>query len=242
MTEDLLKAATSALREEHSGEDAGANFTRARVMASMHNTRERSRKRWVLVLPIAATFAAATAFATSGRMPALVQSVAAVFGLAQGTESPAELPNKPTRAQRRVHVAPKAVPAPVTEPTPEPTVEPVAPETPTAPSATVTAARPTLNPAFSAALPDPSHALYLEAHRAHFERGEFARALPAWEDYLRKAPNGRFSLEARYNRAVCLVRLGRSAEARSALVPFASGQFGSYRRSEATALLDSLAP
>jgi len=242
MTEDLLKAATSALREEHSGEDAGANFTRARVMASMHNTRERSRKRWVLVLPIAATFAAATAFATSGRMPALVQSVAAVFGLAQGTEQPAELPTKPSKAQRRVHVAPKPAPAPVTEPTLEPSVEPVAAEAPPPPTAAVTAVRPALNPAPSSALPDPGHALYLEAHRAHFERGDFARALPAWEDYLRKAPNGRFSLEARYNRAVCLVRLGRSADARSALLPFAGGRFGGYRRNEATALLDSLAP
>jgi len=46
-------------------------------------------------------------------------------------------------------------------------------------------------------------------------------------------------LEARYNRAICLVRLGRRAGARAALAPFASGAYGGYRQEDARALLDA---
>ena len=47
-------------------------------------------------------------------------------------------------------------------------------------------------------------------------------------------------LEARYNRALCLVRLGRAAEARAALQPFADGTLVHYRAAEARALVQSL--
>ena len=47
-------------------------------------------------------------------------------------------------------------------------------------------------------------------------------------------------LEARYNRALCLVRLGRAAEARAALQPFADGTLAHYRADEARALVQSL--
>lgn len=50
---------------------------------------------------------------------------------------------------------------------------------------------------------------------------------------------GRFASEASYNRALCLVRLGRHAEAKRALEPFASGTMG-YRQSEARQLLQEL--
>jgi hypothetical protein len=66
-------------------------------------------------------------------------------------------------------------------------------------------------------------------------------ALPAWDAYLRVAERGVLVPEARYNRALCLVRLGRRAEARAALQPFARGEFGGYRRAEAEALLRALA-
>jgi hypothetical protein len=88
-------------------------------------------------------------------------------------------------------------------------------------------------------LPD-THALYKEAHRLHFVERNAAAALRAWDDYLRADPRGRFATEAHYNRALCLVRLGRSAEARSALDAFARGAFGGYRKTEARALLDAL--
>jgi hypothetical protein len=46
--------------------------------------------------------------------------------------------------------------------------------------------------------------------------------------------------EARYNRALCLLRLHRNDEARAALTPFAQGRYGSYRRADAEKLLEAV--
>jgi hypothetical protein len=83
-------------------------------------------------------------------------------------------------------------------------------------------------------------ALYAAAHRLHFAEHNPAAALAAWDGYLRAAPRGRFSVEAHYNRALCLVRLGRAAEAEASLQSFARGAYGGYRKEEARALLDAL--
>ncbi|HVJ14494.1 MAG TPA: hypothetical protein VM686_03595, partial [Polyangiaceae bacterium] len=82
--------------------------------------------------------------------------------------------------------------------------------------------------------------LYRAAHRAHFVDKDWGAALSGWSEYLSKVPSGRFTLEARYNRALCLVQLGRKSEARSALEPFARGAFGAYRQREASELLLAL--
>ena len=74
----------------------------------------------------------------------------------------------------------------------------------------------------------------------HFSQRDSASALTAWDDYLAAFPRGRFVPEAQYNRAICLVRLGRDAEARAALAPFASGKRGGYRQTEAGDLLSAL--
>jgi hypothetical protein len=74
---------------------------------------------------------------------------------------------------------------------------------------------------------------YGVAHRAHFVAGVPARALAAWDAYLAAYPDGRFAYEARYNRALCLVRLERLAEARRALRALVTG----YRRSDVQILL-----
>ena len=81
---------------------------------------------------------------------------------------------------------------------------------------------------------------YRDAHALHFEARDPAGALAAWNRYLAAYPSGRFAIEARYNRALCLVRLDRSDEARAALVPFAEGRHGEYRRREAVALIEAL--
>ncbi|WP_437751333.1 tetratricopeptide repeat protein [Sorangium sp. So ce1389] len=146
--------------------------------------------------------------------------------------------------------APLAPPAAPSESAPAPRRVAVAP----APQA----ARPAVSP--SAASPSPAarpqanepqavqrppagpdaDALYQAAHRAHFVERNPSAALGAWDAYLAAAPRGRFATEAQYNRALCLVRLGRTDEARRALEPFAQGAHGGYRQTESRSLLEAM--
>jgi hypothetical protein len=87
---------------------------------------------------------------------------------------------------------------------------------------------------------DPRDGVFRDAQHADFHDHDAARALAGWEAYLRAAPDGRFALEAAYNRAIDLVRLGRRDEAIDALTPFASGAHGAYRHREASQLIDAL--
>jgi hypothetical protein len=88
----------------------------------------------------------------------------------------------------------------------------------------------------------PIELLYRRAHALHFHGGDVAAALAAWDAYLAAEPAGRFAVEARYNRALCLIRLGRPADARAALIPFATDQVmpRGYRHDEAAALVERL--
>jgi hypothetical protein len=82
--------------------------------------------------------------------------------------------------------------------------------------------------------------LFKVAHHTHFGARDPAAALAAWDRYLAAAPAGRYALEAAYDRALCLVRLGRRDDAIAALGPFADGAPGNYRRREARQLIDAL--
>jgi hypothetical protein len=104
----------------------------------------------------------------------------------------------------------------------------------------VAAPTPPLAPAPAIEAPSPD-ALYQEAHRAHFVRKDYAAALAAWDRYLALGAVT-FRPEARYNRAIALIRLGRRDEARAALLPFATGEYGGYRAEEARRLLEMLSP
>lgn len=88
-------------------------------------------------------------------------------------------------------------------------------------------------------LVDESLALFRDAQRAHAGH-QWATALAAWERYLQRAPDGALAPEARWSKAVCLLRLGKTAEARQALLPFARASAGSYRQADAQALLAEL--
>jgi TolA-binding protein len=116
-------------------------------------------------------------------------------------------------------------------PVPAPPRAAPAPHRPAAPATTEAAAT---------AAAQAEEDLYATAHRAHFVSHDPAAALAAWDAYLASYPRGRFALEARYNRALSLVRLGRTGEARVALAPFADGSLGGYRQREARELLDAL--
>jgi hypothetical protein len=73
-----------------------------------------------------------------------------------------------------------------------------------------------------------------------FDEEDCANAVKIWDEYLGADPHGPLVLEARYHRAECLVRLGRLDAARSALMPFAAGEYGSYRRDSAHELLEKM--
>jgi hypothetical protein len=82
--------------------------------------------------------------------------------------------------------------------------------------------------------------LYARAHELHFIARDADSALRAWDDYLARAPLHPLRIEAEYNRALCLVRLGRDEEALRELTHFADGTHGTYRRREAAALVRAL--
>lgn len=147
-----------------------------------------------------------------------------------------------------VSAPPTTSAAPTTHTLPIPVLAPLATTVPSSalpsdraePLARVPSARP---PPLTATEPRRSEELaaYEKAHRAHFDEHNASSALALWDDYLKKFPATRWEPEARYNRALCLIRLKRIQEARQALAPFARGDYGGYRRREASALLAALA-
>ncbi len=97
---------------------------------------------------------------------------------------------------------------------------------------------PTAKPTRARGEADP---LYARAHELHFHGSDPAAALAAWDAYLAAEPGGTFAVEARYNRALCLVRLGRLVDARRELAPFAQGTVEhGYRQPDAGKLLERI--
>jgi len=246
MKGDLLREATRALRETEESSELEARATRARVMSGLHQARVRRRTRYAFLLPIAATFVAASAWgAASGKVQlvwASIERIAhrstpaqsrATASVRQSAGSVAQIPHPPAPEPLALQPLP-ALEVPATPP-PRPT--PVAEALPRKAEAAAPAA-----PIGSATATDPSLTLYRVAHTAHFVDHDPARALVAWDAYLAAAPQGTFAPEAHYNRALSLVRLGRNAEARGALEPFANGSYGGYRKAEAAALLERMGP
>lgn len=239
MSDDLLKAATRALREEtDDAEQQDGRFTRARVMASLHQGKVKRRTRLAFLLPLAACLAAGTAWgAATGRLPAMFRAIGqAVSYTAKPPESQSQaVPAQPREPAPAAPVAappepPASEPAPQAEPAPP---LPAAPKLEPAPKSAPSVGS-------SASFQDADGDLYRLAHEAHFTAQDYGRALLGWDAYLRAAPRGRLATEARFNRAICLLRLGRDAEAHTALEPFASGKLGGYRQSEAAQLLSEL--
>lgn len=148
---------------------------------------------------------------------------------------PAETPS-PAPADEVAPAPPtRRLPVPVARPTRE---APPAREAPSAPAGTASevAASEVAEPAPPAPRADEVYAL---GHRAHFVERDPRAALEAWDAYLALAPLGRYAPEARFNRALDLVRLGRTGEASDALEVLARGE---YRAADAARLLVALNP
>jgi hypothetical protein len=217
MSEPSLERALELLRE-HTPNDG--EQTRARLAHSIHARARLGRAK--LALSLAATLAGTIAFALYQRPVAREVPVPAQLtpGRAlppQPTAEPARLPaadDQPRQLEtRQVEARKRRRPAPVVPRTdPERAVAPVAER-------------------------DQS---YLSAHRLQF-RGAPGEALAAWDRFLAIEPAGSRAAEARYNRGVALMRLGRNTDARAALAPFARGDYGAFRRAEAQRLIEELA-
>jgi hypothetical protein len=236
MSDDLLGRATSALRDTTVATPDQLDAALARLERA-RRPRASSRRRWYTgAWTVASCFVGVGAWANAtGRVN--------WFEFSPSAEAPApsaaETPAPPARSPAPV------LPAPVL-PAPEPAPE-ITPELPAAPPRRAPARRepsaPEVVPPPIAvpATPDPADTLYRAAHTAHFANADYAAALDAWDRYLDLAgPGHRFWLEARFNRAITLYRLGRFAAAREALIPFAGGEYGGYRRADAQRLLDAI--
>jgi hypothetical protein len=232
MSSDILARATGALRDSAAPSQDGGALTFARISRTLRANEWprispfRRLTRFVL-LPIAAVFVASGAFAgATGRLGHL-------FAAHASPELEHELPGH--AAPPRSLAASPALLAPAT------TVSSIVP-TVLLPPPTASSPATTRAPRASAAASD-ADTLYREAHATHFVDRDYATAVVRWDRYLAMAgPGGRFVVEARYNRALALFRLGRRADAAAALRPFADGEYGGYRRDEAKNLLVSIDP
>ncbi|MBX7192428.1 MAG: hypothetical protein K1X94_10230 [Sandaracinaceae bacterium] len=235
----LIARAARAHRDASNGRSPRAEGTRARVLATHQETS--SAVRWLAVAAALVVFVGApTAWAWStGRLAEWLDA-------APSRGAPRDpLPTSPS-AHGSANEEPARVEPPPRVESPDRVdrvespdrVETPARVEPTRDDPSDEEALTALDPARPA--PDPRERRAFErADSLHTQR-DFEAALGAWADYLAEYPDGRFAIEARYERAICLVRLGRDDEARAALMPFAEGRFGRYREREARALLEAL--
>ena len=245
MTDDVLARATRALRQtttETSTEDDSQAERTCRLVLRKLDTRRRfafPRRRLFMLSLIAAMLVSGAWSFASGRISVVLREAFSAHWMGRAANAPAirpalPSPPAPETPAREIALAPPAsVAAPVARtnaPLPKARV-PKAPRIAEAPRVIESPAAPSVS------------ALYAEAHAAHFKRHDYAAALAAWDRYLREAretpDGGTLALEARYNRAIALMRLGRREEAATALRPFARGEYGPYRQSEAQRLMDT---
>ncbi len=238
---DPLEVSTKALRESFDGSSAVSSFTRTRVLAMVRQNQQRRRSRWAFGIPVAAVLMGSAAFAAKGEdIRALANRAAVFIGMApSSTGRPAVAP-KPHPRPQSSHPVEEVPPISPRSTSAEP--EPVAAE-----PEPVEVPHSVARQQATAPIPPPSDdpatvremELYGAAHHAHFVLHDATTALAAWNAYLAQVQDGRFTTEARYNRAMCLLRLGRTDEARAALSAFAQTP-GGYRQQEAQQLVEKL--
>jgi hypothetical protein len=261
MTHDLLERSVAAYRDEYPGTSLDTEGVRRRMLLRAGTRRRRRLVALRLVLPMAATFFGSVALAAShGSLPRF-DDVRRWFGV-EAVENPsAVLPERLPSPPRAPLAPPPATTPPVVNepgeivrlpellPAPERLAPPtrsramprVASEKRSAPlaSASPPADAPSGTPDTRPNLLTEDLAIYQRAHQLHFHGGDPAAALRAWDAYLVAYPAGTFAPEARFNRAVCLLRMGRRAEAKGILEPIAESSFA-YGRERARALLAAM--
>lgn len=233
MRYEQLDAALHAIRSAASDDPDMAAATQLRVRRSL-DARARGRHQLVgLLTTVAILFAGTVSWAlATGQIAALWVPAA---------PAPASAP-RDGDARSESRAVPRSAPRPaVLMGVPLPPLLPPEAVTPRAPIAALPGPEPrvlSVAPRSWASV----EVLYRAAHDLHFHGGAPEAALRAWDAYLAAEPAGRFSVEARYNRALILVRLGRYAEARTALLPFARGAVepSGYRQPEAAQLVERL--
>ncbi len=251
MNDDLLSHVTRALREETSpeaGADAGA-LGKRRLMRAMQNPPQRRKRasgsRRLAMLAFAATFVGAAAWA--GTSTPLRRWISSFESTRQVHDAEVALTPTSRAVAPSTPWVPPAPASPVEEARAvEPSVESPEPRVVRASKKSVSAekleegAMKAPSPlASSAPAPEDLEALYRQANFAQFTEHDFARAVVLWDRYLSHGgPAAPMSLEARYNRGIALYRAGRTDEAKRALTPFARGEYGAYRRDDATRLLE----
>jgi hypothetical protein len=260
MSHDLFERAVNAYRNEYPGSALDARAIRRRVLARAGMRRRRRLALLRVGLPVAATFSVSVALAASEVGFRGFDDVRRWLGEAleanTATPAPARSPGSP----RASLAAPALVPSPPVAAAPgEVNQVPLPPPEPRAPKPRSGDDRrrerdSRSTPGRDAAAPleakggardlrpnllSEDLASYQRAHRLHFHGGEPAAALGAWDAYLAAYPAGTFVPEARFNRAVCLLRLGRRAEAKAVLEPIAESSFA-YGRERARALLGAM--
>jgi len=215
----VLESAVAALRDGAPAPDGGAraDATRARLVRSLERRAHKHRQLVAMVTVLVLLLGATASWAwTTGRLQAL-------FGSAS-VQREDQSPPPPQPPVERAAPQPESWPMPDEAVAPPPSPPPAAKRAP----ATRPPARPT-------------EVLYRRAHELHFHGDDRAAALAAWDAYLAAESTGRFAVEARFNRAIVLVRLARYAEAAVELEPFARGEVADgYRRDEAAQLVARL--
>jgi hypothetical protein len=104
MSKDLLSEATRALRETDDASELEVHATRARVMSGLHQTRVHRRTRLAFLLPIAATFLAASAWgAANGKAQLVFEGIERLLGAAENSHASPKL----TARARRIRSAPR---------------------------------------------------------------------------------------------------------------------------------------
>ena len=241
--DDVLRRAGQALGRAADVGDPGPAGARSAILARIQADRQARARRVALAVPLLIVGIASTAAAAAtGVLPKWLHAVRVAI---------VDDPRPPAVTAVPVAQQPQLPPRQHPSPPPQaPVAEPVvAPPTAVPPDSVSQAPAPPVwvpHPIKHPAPPPPAPAadalgLFRTAQRLQFDQKDWPAALQAWQAYLAAQPHGELEPEARWNRALCLVHLGRTTQARHALAPFAAGDYGGYQQAKAQQLVTELA-